>query len=145
MIAGVGIDDATAARRHALEAALVKRLQEGEDRTRLTCILSFNQFLASLDLAGGDVILRIGDNERNGDPWLGDAGRFFAQPYLPPPRFNLSKPGLQPTPAGIRRYQHAGWSHDLGNEIARPNEELLDPTVDAGANEGLVEVDLRFS
>jgi hypothetical protein len=62
VIAGVGVDDAAAPRRHAIEAAFVERLQEGEYRTRLPCILEFNQFLASLDLAGGDVILHIGDN-----------------------------------------------------------------------------------
>src|SRR4029079_19098912 len=121
------VGDAAAARRDALETALVQRLKEDKDRTWPLRILKLNQLLAALDRAGGDVILHIDDNQRNDLPWLGDASRFREHSYLHHLGFNLTDPALQPTLAGVIRNHHAGRSHDLGDKIARPKEELFDP------------------
>src|SRR5262245_2966843 len=47
VIAGVGVDDATRARCHAFEAALVERLEKDEDRAGLPQALRIEQLLAS--------------------------------------------------------------------------------------------------
>src|SRR5712672_395524 len=55
VIAGVGVDDAAAAGRHAVETALVERLQKHEERARPGDALRLDQLLAAAELAGGDV------------------------------------------------------------------------------------------
>ena len=62
VVAGVRVDDAAAAGRHPLEAALVERLQVDEDRPGSGDVLRFDQLLAAAKLTGGDVILNRGDD-----------------------------------------------------------------------------------
>ena len=51
---------------------------------------------------------------------------------------------MQPIAARFVRYQDSGRSHDLSDEVSRTNQELLDAAIDAGADESLVEIDLRL-
>ena len=53
VIAGVGVGDATAAGRHAVEAAFVQGLERSENRPRLPDLLRFDQLLAAAELARG--------------------------------------------------------------------------------------------
>src|SRR3954447_15108323 len=76
VIAGIGVDDAAAARGHAIETVLVERLHESEQRARPRDILRLEELFAGSELAGRDVILHVGDDHRDDDPWLGYAGRF---------------------------------------------------------------------
>src|SRR5207247_8113784 len=50
VIAGVGVDDATASSRHVLEPALVERLQEYENRAWSYRILRFDELLSAAKL-----------------------------------------------------------------------------------------------
>ena len=70
VIARVGVHDATAPRRDALETSLVHWLEECQNRPGLSQVLSIDQLLAGAELAGSDVVLHIGDDEWYDNPRL---------------------------------------------------------------------------
>src|SRR6478736_2950923 len=126
MIARVSIDDAAAAGRDALQPVLVERLQEREDRTRPLQVLCLDQLLAGAKLTGGDKVLHTGDHEWNDHPGSRDTGRFGKHAGLHDLSLDLPEPGLQYVSAGALRYQYAGGPHQLVDDIAGTDQELLD-------------------
>ena len=56
--------------------------------------------------------------------------------------FDLAEPRLQHPPACRVRDQNSGRPHQGIDDIARPQQELFDAAVDAGADDRLVEIDL---
>src|SRR5258706_15045323 len=144
VVAGVGVDDAAAAGRHPLEAALVERLQKHEDRAGPGDVLRFDQLLAAAELAGGDVVLNRGDDHRDDHPGPGDAGRLRHQPLLHDLSLDLAETCLQYPLASRLRNENPGGPHEWIDDIARAQRELLDPAGNPGANEGLVQIHLRL-
>src|SRR3954451_9577589 len=105
MVAGVGIDDAGAARRNPVEAALVEGLKEYENRTRLLQVLRVDQLLGGPELAGGDEILHAGDDQRNDHPGLRDASGLPDHPWIYCLGLDLPEAGLQPVLVSVVGYQ----------------------------------------
>ena len=105
VIAGIGVDDAAAARRHAGEAVVVQRLEERGDRALLGDILKFYELVTGANLPGGYNLLNVDHHHRNDIQRLGDAQRFRDQAVLDHLRFDLPEAGLNlgsPPPEGIR-------------------------------------------
>src|SRR3982074_1018146 len=92
MVAGIGVGDAAAAGRDALQAALVDRFHKDQNRARTYRLLGFAQLLAPPELARRNVILHARDDHRNDRPRLGDAGGLGHPSDLYDLAFDLSKP-----------------------------------------------------
>src|SRR5437868_11977507 len=105
VVAGIGIDDATASRRNPLEAARVERLQEHQDGTRSHGVLRFNELLASAELTGCDVVLNTRDDHRYDGPRLRDARGFRHHARFQNLGLDLSKACLQRTLSGSLQYE----------------------------------------
>ena len=144
VVAGIGIDDATASRRNPLEPALVERLQEHQDSARSRGALGFKKLLAAAELTGRDVILNARDDHRDDGPRLRDAGGFRHHARFHDLSLDLSEAGLQRALSGSLGYQDSGGPHQRIDDVADAKEELLDAPGYAGPDEGLVIVDLRL-
>ena len=142
VVAGIGVGDATAAGRHAFEPALVERLQEDQDGSRLGHLLRIDQLLAAAELAGGDEVLHLRDHHRDDRPRLRDAGDFGHHADLHDLRFDLPEAGLQASPPGAFRDQDPGRTHHRVDDVADAQRELLHASADAGADDGLAQIDL---
>ena len=141
VIVGIGIGDAAAARRHAVNAAFVERLQKREKRARPGYLLRFNQLLTAPNLAGGNVVLHIRHHHRDDRERLRDAGDLGNHPDLHDLRLDLAETRGKKRPTCLRD-QYAGWTHHRIDEVADTQHELLDAPIHAGADHGLVEIDL---
>src|SRR5215469_13689378 len=128
-----------AARRHIGEAVLCHGLEEYEDRSGL-CRARVDQLLAAAKLASRDIVLHGGYDHRDDGPWQRRACRLCDHSRLQDLRLDLPKAGLQRTLAGALRDQYAGRTHQRIDDVAGPQEELLDPPIDTGTNDGLVEL-----
>src|SRR4029450_11273584 len=71
-------------------------------------------------------------------------GRFGDHAWLHDLCFDLAEPGLQRPPPRTFRYQYASTPPQVVAAVAAPNQELLAPPVDTGANISLVEINLRL-
>ena len=78
------------------------------------------------------------------DPRLGNAGGLGHHSDLHDLTLDLPKPCHESPPSRALRNQNAGRPYHWIDDITRPQSELLDPSVDTGANKGLVQIDLRF-
>src|SRR6266436_5065190 len=137
VVAGIGVDDAAAARSHTFETALIERLQKYKDGARSGDILRIDQLLPGSELSGGDVILHGRDDHRNDHPGFRDAGRFRDHPFLHDLGLDLAKACLQRLLAGALRDEHPRGPHQLIDHVTDTNKELLHTPIDTGANEGL--------
>ena len=133
-----------AAGRHALQPALVDRLHENENRAGTHGALRLDQLFAAPELASRDVILHVRYHHRNDRPRLGDAGSFGHHPHLHDLGFDLAKAGGERASACAVGDQDARRPDHGIDDIPRPQQELLDTSIDAGPDEGLVQIDLRF-
>src|SRR4030095_2175891 len=99
VIAGVGVGDAPAPRRRALQPALVDRLHENENGARTRDLLRLNQLFAAPELTRRDVVLHIGNHHWNDRPWFGNAGGLSHHSDLHDLSLNLPKPCHESTPS----------------------------------------------
>src|SRR5215213_7916752 len=125
MIAGVGVDDAAASRGHALQPALVERLQEYENRARSYRILRIDELLSAAKLTSCDIVLNASNDHRDDGPWLGDARRLGHHPEFHHLGFDLSEAGLQRALPCSLRNQNSGGSHQRIDDIPDAQQELL--------------------
>src|SRR5918997_2560082 len=144
VMAAVGIGDAAASRRDAVEAPFVKGLQEDEDRARADHLLRINELLAAAELAGGDEVLHSGHYEGDDRPRLGHAGGLRDHADLHDLRLDLTEAGLQALPSGAFRNQDARRTHEWVHDVTDAQGELLHASGYAGPNHGFVELHLRL-
>src|SRR5258708_3029267 len=145
MVARIGIGDTAAARRHAVEAAFVKRLKKDEKGTRPRHLLHINQLLAAAKLAGGNEVLHSCHHHRADCKWLGHTGAFRGPTDFHDLSLDLGETGLQGLITGSLGDQDAGWTHQGIDDVADPQRELLHPSVHPGTDHRLVQLDLTLS
>src|SRR6476620_12257988 len=95
VIVGIGVGDAAAPRRYAIETALEKRFEKDEERARPRHLLRVDQLLAAPELARCNVILDARDNHRDNGERLRNTRSLGDHAWLHDLRFDLSKAGLQ--------------------------------------------------
>ena len=129
--------------RHAVQTALIKRLQKDQERARLRDLLGFNQLIAGADLTGGDVVLHPRYDHRNDGQGFGGTGCFGGHADLDHLRFKLPEAGLKRMSSASGWDQDTGRSHERIDDVADPKNELLHPAGHAGINNRFVQIDLR--
>src|SRR5216683_4950047 len=65
MVVGIGVCNAAATGSDAVEASFVEGFEKGYERARSRYLLRIDQLLAASELAGGDIVLNIGDHHRD--------------------------------------------------------------------------------
>src|SRR5215470_14379167 len=70
VVVGIGVCDAAAARSHAVEPALIERLEKYEKGARPRHLLRVEQLLATAKLASGDEVLHVRDHHGDYGPGL---------------------------------------------------------------------------
>ena len=126
VIAGVGIGDATAARRYPVETSLIKWLQKYKQSAGPRDLLGVNKLLAAAELSRGNVILNTCDHHWNNCPRLRYARYFGHHSWLHDLRFNLVETSLQTSLAGAIRNEDASRPHQWIDDVAHSKCELLD-------------------
>lgn len=74
VIAGIGIGNATAPRRDALQRTGKERFEEDGQRSRLRQLLHVNKLVRGPQLPSGNDVLYLGDDHRNDGEGFADAG-----------------------------------------------------------------------
>ena len=141
VVAGIGVHDAAAAGRHVGAAILLKRFEEREDRS-WPGSAGIDQLLATAELSGRDIVLYTSDDHRDDGPRQGRACRLGNHTRFQYLSLDLPEPGLQPTLAGAVGNQDTSGPHQRVDDVARAQQELLDPPIDTSSDKGLVELDL---
>src|SRR5215471_18086837 len=137
MIVGVGVGDATAARRYPVEAALVERLEHRDQCAGPRHLLWVEELLTAAELAGGDIVLNVRNHHRDDREGLGYASGFGDHSDLHHLRLDLPEAGRQRA-SGIIGDEDSGRTHQGINDIAHPKYKLLNLTAYAGAHDRLV-------
>src|SRR5579863_2311901 len=130
VVAGIGVGNAAAARRDAVKAALIERIQKRYQGARLLYLLRIEQLLAAAELASRNVALHARDHHRDNGKRLGYAGDLRDHSRFHDLRLDLIKARCEITP-GVIRDQNSGRTHEWVDDIARPQCELLNATTDA--------------
>ena len=99
--------------------------------------------LAAPDLAGGNVVLHIRHHHRDDPERLRDTGHLGNHSNLHDLRLDLAEAGRKNRSTCLGN-QYAGRPHHRIDEVADAQEELLNASSYAGADHGLVEVDLSL-
>ena len=107
VVVGIGVGDAAAARRDAVQPACVERLEIHQERAGPRHLLRVDQLLAAAELAGSDDILHVGDHHRDDGPGLRYAGHLGDHSDFHDLRFDLPKAGLQAPLTRSLRNQHS--------------------------------------
>src|SRR5215212_519117 len=140
VIVGICVRNTTAAWRHTLESTLIKWLQKYEQSARSRHLLCVDQLLTAAKLAGGDEVLHVGDHHGDDLPGFGDAGDLGGHPDLHDLCLDLPEAGLYASLTGTFRDQNSRGAHHWVDKVAGPQKKLLQSTIEAGANDCLVEI-----
>src|ERR1700737_5502125 len=133
MVAGIGVDNATAAGGYSLQTALVEGLEERKDRSRFCQVLQINELISAAELTGRDIVLNTRHDHRDDRPWLGDACGLSHHARLHDLSFDLSEAGLQSTLPCSLGYQDSGRPHQGIDDVADAKEKLLHAPRNSGA------------
>src|SRR6202022_3736063 len=144
VVAGIGVDDTTAAGGYSLQTALIEGLEECKDGSRFCQVLHINELVSAAELTGRDIVLNTRHDHREDRPWLGDACGLSHHARLNDLSFGLSEAGLQPTLACPLGYQDSGRPHQRIDHVADAKEELLHSPGNSGTDEGLVIINMRL-
>src|SRR5215471_7026607 len=140
VVVGIGVSDAAAARRHAVEPALIERLEKYEKGARPRNLLRVEQLLAAAKLASCDKVLHIRDHHWDDGPGLRYTGSFGNHSRLHNLPFDLAEAGEQNSLASALRDQDSGGAHERIDDITHAKCELLHSAVHAGADDRFVQI-----
>src|SRR5262249_2312224 len=140
VVVGIGVSDAAAARRHAVEPALIERLEKYEKGARPRNLRCVDQLFAATKLASSDKILHIRDHHWDDGPGLRYTSSFGNHSRLHNLPFDLAEAGEQNSLAGALRDQDSGGTHERIHHITHSQRELLHTPAHAGSDDRLVQV-----
>ena len=111
-------------------------------RAGLDCLHRVDELVGRPNLPGRDDALDFGHHDRNDRERDPHAGHLADHPLLHHLGLDLAEPRLDGDAARFGRHQYAGGPQHRIDHVARPQDELLDPAVDAGVHGGLGQRDL---
>jgi len=104
-------------------------------------LLHVHELLRRAHLACGHEVLHARDDHWDDRKGLGEAPDFSDHATFHDLRFDLAKPGKQAS-LGVLGNQQSCWPHQRIDDIARSQNELLDPPRHSCMHNGLGEIDL---
>ena len=144
VVVRIGIGDAAAARRHAFEPALVKRLEKDKKRARPRHLLRVESTARRRETGRRRCSPARRHHHRDDRKWLGHAGDLRSHPDFHDLSLDLPETGLQRSLTGAFGDQDAGRTHQRIDDVADPQSELLHPPAHAGTDHRLVQLDLSL-